>query len=227
MTTNTDSAFRVLAPALLGLVAVAALDWLAAGALAPVALVALAVGLTAAYAGVVAALIVAAVRRAGRFHDVMLLQALRQAEASKKLAIYDQQTGLFHRWYFEFRLSGEVKRCQRYGSEMAVLAIRVEPSDGNIPSATWEVVSSDLALLVARTMRTVDIPATLGALEYALCLPECDRAGAEEAAQRVLDALGDYDAAVGLALYPEDGSDGETLLEQARQRADRRSSAAA
>src|SRR3990170_6546460 len=114
--------FRVVAPSALGLIAVAALEWLAAGTLVPVALVGLAVGLTAAYAGLVAALVVAAVRRVDSAQEAMFLLALRQSESSKKLAIYDQQTGLFHRWYFEFRVSGEVKRCQRYGCGMAVLA---------------------------------------------------------------------------------------------------------
>lgn len=209
----------VLAVGFLGLVIVGAWGWLAAGTLPP-GIVGLATAvLAAAYGGLLVVLVGTAVQRATRDQESTVLEMRRRAESGKRLAIYDQATGLYHRWYFELRLSEETKRCQRFGLSMALLAIKAQHLDHELQPVAWDEVNSNLALQVSRLVRAVDIPATIGHLEYALCLTQCDRAGAEATVERVLDALRDHSPSIGLAVYPQDGADGKELLNRARERA--------
>jgi GGDEF domain-containing protein len=206
------------AAAVLGLVVIGVWEWLLAEALPQVLAVALTAGLAATYAGLLVVLAVSAVWRLGRSKDSLLLEAQEEAQSGKRLAIYDRATGLFHSWYFELRLNEEVERCQRYGSSMAVLAISIEPRDKEEYRRNWKELNSSLGQLVASTVRTVDISASFGHLEYAVCLPQCDGEGARAAATRLVNALGEHSANIGVGLYPEDGTNGKTLLEHARQR---------
>ena len=38
----------------------------------------------------------------------------KKSSEGDRLAIYDQDSGLLARWYFELRLVEETRRCQRY-----------------------------------------------------------------------------------------------------------------
>ena len=211
------SARLLLAVVLFGLAVIGAWQWFATPALPLAAVVAVTAGLAAAYGGALAAVGATLVWRADRSRESAVVELYRRTEVGKRLAIYDQASGLFHHWYLELRLDGEIRRCQRYDLPLAVIAVKVEYPDGELSPAAQEQLNADLALHVARTVRDVDIPAGLGELEYAVFLPQSDRAGAEATAARLRDALGEYSTATGIALYPEDGCEGRLLLEHARR----------
>ena len=85
-----------------------------------------------------------------------------------------------------------------------------------------------LAEVSARLLEALPEPATvarLGGDEFAILLPDCDRTGAMNAAQRVLVALGHpymvdgqalhVEASIGVACRPDHGADATTLLRHA------------
>ena len=73
--------------------------------------------------------------------------------------------------------------------------------------------------MTARSIRTVDLAAILGPMEFVVCLVHCDRAGSAIALTRLVKALDGYEPSTGVALYPEDNCEPKQLIELARSRA--------
>jgi diguanylate cyclase (GGDEF)-like protein len=150
-------------------------------------------------------------------------QIKRQTSSMKRLAIYDPGTALYHRWYFELRLMEEIHRCERYGLSTAVLFFRLGKAPADLTfGLDTSGDNTHLAQITSHVVRSVDLLATVGEGEYAVCLPHTDAEGAEAAATRIGRQLREYDAVVGFAVYPTDASDAESLIEAARQTADLR-----
>jgi hypothetical protein len=72
-----------------------------------------------------------------------------------------------------------------------------------------------MAELVTLHRRALISPVPLGMFEYAFCLPNCDRRGAEAMTTFVANALRRYRCSFGLAVFPDDGEDSDTLLRRA------------
>jgi GGDEF domain-containing protein len=148
-----------------------------------------------------------------------LTALVRNSDRIKRGAIRDEVTGLYHHWYLEVRLGDELERCKRYNLSLAVLVLRTGRVELDAFSADeWQIRGAEAASVAARTVRTVDLTASLGPLEFAICLVHCDRAGAEMAAQRIVNELNDFDCSVGMAIYPIDDYDAPALIELARGR---------
>jgi GGDEF domain-containing protein len=137
----------------------------------------------------------------------------------RRTAIYDEATGLLNHWFFELRLAEELARASRYKLPLALLTVKIIPSaGGNTSPIEWEMLAARVAHQAARTVRTADIPAAIGELEYAVCLVHCDRIGAEAAARRLMEELQGYHFEIGLAVYPQDHGAAKDLIEIARHR---------
>ena len=139
----------------------------------------------------------------------------RAAVRTKSAALYDPLTAIFHRWYFELRLEEEVRRCQRYGHSLSVIAMRVERPEDAKRTLETDPLELEIAKLAARTLRAVDIPASLGELEFAFCLPNTDAEGARITARRLREAIGKRGLSLGIACYPDSSIDGKKILEDA------------
>lgn len=143
------------------------------------------------------------------------LKLERAANRTKSASLYDPLTAIFHRWYFELRLEEETRRCQRYGQSLSLIALRIERPEQVRPTLEADPLELEVAKLAARTLRAVDIPASLGELEFAFCLPNTDADGARMTARRLREALGSRRHAIGIACYPEHSTDGKRILEYA------------
>jgi len=154
-------------------------------------------------------------RRKARLAAELKARVTQEAERGRRLAIYDQQSGLLARWYFELRLLEETHRCQRYEMPMAVLTLRTstEAMAGQNGGR-----GLDKSGAIARSLRSTDLAADLGIGEYALCLLHCDRAGAASVLRRLMGELADNDCQVGMAIYPDDDREGKALVELALSR---------
>ena len=145
-----------------------------------------------------------------------------QVSGIRRTALYDADLGLYQAWYFGLRLTEESERCRRYGLSIAVLVVKVpvllHPS---VSEQGWRIQAAKAAYVTARSVRTVDLAASLGAMEFGLCLVHCDHAGAEAAARRLDQELSDYKCLIGIAIYPEDNCDAKALVALARGRAKR------
>ncbi len=117
--------------------------------------------------------------------------------------------------YLEERLSAEVDRGLRYQRTFGLLMLRLEGEPGPIDASLDRV---------AAHLRPMDVLAEYGSDEFAILYPEADRRAAEEAARRVVSEIQStartqgarIQIRVGLAMFPEHGSQAGSVLSQAR-----------
>lgn len=155
-----------------------------------------------------------------------------------RLAFYDGLTGLPNRALFLDRLAQTLKRARRYGRQSAILFLDLD-NFKRINDTLGHSVGDELLKTVSHRLRdclrgadTVarpadqGVPARLGGDEFTVLLAEM--AGKEDAAQvarRIADSLGGpirlggqsvtITPSIGIAVFPEDGEDVETLLKHA------------
>jgi GGDEF domain-containing protein len=142
-----------------------------------------------------------------------LEQIKRQVEGVRRTVLYDGDIGLYQGWYFELRLREEAQRCDRYGLSFAVIAVRLlNLQRYDVAEDAWQRQASQAAYLAAKSVRTVDLAASIGAGEFAICLVHCDQAGAERAVLRLAEALRDHPCEIGISTYPEDKLDHPGML---------------
>jgi two-component system, NtrC family, response regulator AtoC len=102
------------------------------------------------------------------------------------------------------RLDEELERSLRYGRPLAVAAITIAPAVDRQKAAEG----------IAGALRLIDVAAWAGETQVIVMFPELDEEPARDAVQRLVAEL--RDAHAGLAAYPTDGCDGDTLLAAAR-----------
>lgn len=120
-------------------------------------------------------------------------------------------------FYKQLRL--EVHRSMVYGYSLGVVIMRVNQRTA-LDAEGQSLVQSHIASLARRRMRSSDVVGQLGPDEFALYLPETDRRGALAARERLASTLEGLElAALGVAMFPQDGGSAEELVEAARQQA--------
>ena len=152
-------------------------------------------------------------------------------EQLKALAATDALTGLANRRLFLDRLTLEIKRVRRTGGGLVVAILdlngfkRVNDTMGH---AAGDRTLVTVALHLSKQIRGTDLVARFGGDEFMLLLPNTTHTQAE----RVLDRLGAAAISVpdetggriplgfswGIAAWPEDGDDPETLIGEADAR---------
>jgi GGDEF domain-containing protein len=141
---------------------------------------------------------------------------------SRRHSIREERTGLYNRWYLEMRVEQEALRCDRYKHSMAVIVVRVGSINlSEFSVDTWQAQSAIAAERVLKVVRNIDLSSFLAPLEFAICLIQCDRPGAERALDRLREELAEYSLDAGVAVYPEDGCEPLALIDLARVRSRR------
>ena len=135
---------------------------------------------------------------------------------SRQAELREEDEPVFYDWYFSLRLEEEVKRHRREGGPMAVVVMRVAPHDSDPSRIEREQIDLAMAHLAVNHQDVLKFPNSLETLEYAFCLPGMDSFTARDMVSRLVTALGNYWCYYGVAVYPEDASTGEALLEHAR-----------
>ncbi len=165
----------------------------------------------------------------GTFSDIS--EQLAARERITWLSHFDVLTHLPNRALFMDRLGLEIKRAQRTGLTVAVLLLDIDHFK-EINDALGHDQGDRLLVAAAQRVRNVvrdmDTVARLGGDEFAVIVSDLqDLQPVKTIAQNILDALvapfeleassGYVSASVGIALYPSDASDIETLLKSADQ----------
>ncbi|WP_334156828.1 bifunctional diguanylate cyclase/phosphodiesterase [Oryzomicrobium sp.] len=154
----------------------------------------------------------------------------KAAEAQvRHMAEYDALTNLPNRVLLLDRLGQSIAAAQRAGTGMALLFIDLDRFK-NINDSLGHAVGDQVLCLVGErlsaTVRASDTVSRLGGDEFVVLLPNLDVPDrAASVAEKLLVALsqplavGAHELAVtpsiGIAVYPEDGDDGPTLLKNA------------
>jgi diguanylate cyclase (GGDEF)-like protein len=140
-------------------------------------------------------------RQAGELRDfgVRLETANRALETAntelKDLSFKDELTGLYNRRFFWLRLSEEGERCARFKQRGAVLLLDLDgfkAVNDECGHPAGDETLRQVADVLLRHSRGVDVVARLGGDEFALLLPQTEEAGARRCAERIREALGEH-----------------------------------
>jgi GGDEF domain-containing protein len=153
-------------------------------------------------------------------HELLASPAKRELQQARRMVLYDENLGLYQRWYLELRLAEEMARCKRYGLSMALIVVSlVRTSLVYMSGDGWKDDASQAAYTTARSVRTVDLTAALGPGEFAVCLVHCDKDGAEIAKKRLENTLKLYGPSIGLVVFPLEKVEPKRMIQLAQSRA--------
>ncbi|GAA5179353.1 hypothetical protein GCM10025771_21190 [Niveibacterium umoris] len=145
------------------------------------------------------------------------------------LAHHDPLTGLPNRTLLQDRLNGALARCRRDGRELALLFVdldRFKDINDRWGHPVGDEVLCQVARRLEQSLRLGDTVARFGGDEFVVILESLDVGNTtEEAVDRLEAALRDpvevaqqrfrLGASIGVARYPRDGDDTESLLSHA------------
>ena len=165
----------------------------------------------------------------GTFSDIS--EQLAARERISWLSHFDVLTNLPNRALFMDRLGLEIKRAHRSALTVAVLLLDIDhfkEINDTLGHEQGDRLLIEAAQRVRSVVRDVDTVARLGGDEFAVIVSDVhDLHPAETVAQNILDALAApfalasgpvyVSASLGIALYPNDASNIETLLKSADQ----------
>lgn len=133
-------------------------------------------------------------KQVGNAHVLMdVTERAMLEERLSALASTDELTGVPNRRSFFERTKIELDRAQRYGRPFGVAILDLD--DFKVINDRYGHPAGDEALrlaanLCAGTLRSADIMGRFGGDEFAFAFPECDEAGAWDAANRLAGILG-------------------------------------
>jgi len=154
---------------------------------------------------------------------------LAQSELNEHQALHDALTGLANRTLFRDRIERAVTSAGRSGTRVAVLVMdldRFKEVNDSLGHAAGDQMLVELSARLEAALRASDSVARLGGDEFGVMLPDPtlpdDVLGAihrmREAIEQPVVVQGlplSVEASIGIALYPDDGNDVETLLQRA------------
>lgn len=158
------------------------------------------------------------------------ITARKQAEQTIHYqAFYDSLTGLPNRTLFNQRLEEILADSKTNSRSMAVMFLdidRFKTINDTLGHANGDRLVHQFGQRLIECVRSSDVVARWGGDEFTVLLPDLDSTKtAQEIAQRVLDALKSpfhieeqelyISSSIGIAIYPNHGEDGETLLSHA------------
>ena len=156
---------------------------------------------------------------------MILLLLEDQIEYNKTLALHDDLTGLANRRLYQDRLSTALERARRNGTQVALLMIDLDyfkQVNDSMGHHVGDLALKQVATLLTGRVRRSDTVARTGGDEFSVILAEpTSRSAAELVRNSLLHLLNDplqlgeykvrIGASVGIAVYPEDAHDAESL----------------
>ncbi len=149
----------------------------------------------------------------------------------QKLSETDDLTTLPNMRSFMASLERECRQAEVAGTSFGLLMIdadNLKPVNDELGHDAGNEMIKHLVRSIERGLRGSDIVARYGGDEFVVLLPEADRQATTEIAERVRQAVGNSaldiegrsvsaTVSIGLAVYPDDGMDPQTLLSRADQ----------
>jgi diguanylate cyclase (GGDEF)-like protein len=161
------------------------------------------------------------------FRDIT--DVTRKTSELQKRAQYDELTGLPNRSLFSEHLSQAIGRCQRRSAPLATLFIdldRFKSVNDTLGHDIGDALLQEVAERLRKNLRVGDYCGRWGGDEFVVCLEDFGELNnAAAAAQKLLLVLSEkYEIghsevyatpSIGIAIYPESGSDAERLIKAA------------
>ncbi len=171
-------------------------------------------------------------RELAQANDQLRGEIGERKKAERRLAFmaqHDPLTGLPNRNLFEDRFQLALAHCRRFGEKLALLFIDLDyfkAINDRMGHGTGDVVLREVAHRLKKSIREVDTVARMGGDEFILILPHIhgrEDLGAitrriQEAMRQPIPHQGknlQVTLSIGVALYPDDGAEIQTLLARA------------
>lgn len=152
-------------------------------------------------------------------------------EKIQELAITDGLTGIYVRRHFLERLGEEMPRAKKHSLKLSMLMVdldhfkRCNDTYGHL---VGDIVLKEIAKIMKEHIRQVDLLGRYGGEEFVIALPDTDKGSAAHVADRIRQSVEKhrfkaYDEtitmtiSIGVATYPDDGSDVTVLIDRADQ----------
>jgi len=139
-------------------------------------------------------------------------------------AIHDELTNLFNRRYFEETLKHEVQRGINENISFGIIIMDVDHFkhiNDTLGHVTGDVVIQGVGNFLASHVREADVACRYGGDEFIVVLPNTAQETTKERAEQLRDGIRKLNLPVhitislGIAVFPENGVDGESLLRSA------------
>ncbi len=92
----------------------------------------------------------------------------------RPVVLVDEVTRLFNKDYFEECLAIEVERAKRYSRHVSLLFLRVTPVDQGLTKESENTIANQIADILFKSLRRVDIICRLDKHKYGIILPDTD-----------------------------------------------------
>ncbi len=166
-------------------------------------------------------------------HYVGVFSDITERKASESrvryLSEHDFLTGLPNRFLFQDRVSQAIVHCVRHGGRLAILFLdldRFKPVNDKFGHEAGDRLLKEVAERLRGCVRAADTVCRQGGDEFVILVEAIDHAeDAAQVAEKVIARVAEpYDidgnqatvsASIGIALYPEDGRDMQTLIRAA------------
>ena len=160
------------------------------------------------------------------FRDIT--ERKRAVERISYLANFDALTGLPNRAQLADHLIYARSLAKRHNGHFAMMFIdidRFKDINDTLGHSLGDTLLVEIARRIQSILREEDTAARLGGDEFILMLPDCDSHGAAMVAEKLLQVISEHHrieqhdlvvtASIGIAIYPGDGEDMETLSRNA------------
>ncbi|MGQ9804516.1 MAG: diguanylate cyclase [Chlorobiales bacterium] len=149
----------------------------------------------------------------------------------ERLIITDEKTKLFNFRHFKSEMQAEIARAKRFGESVSLIMIDVDKFK-HYNDTNGHVLGDEALIKVGKLIKNIcretDKPARFGGEEFAVLLPKTGKEEAVIFADRIRKAIeeavfvnqekqpgGNFTASLGVATYPDDCVDAETLVNSA------------
>lgn len=149
-----------------------------------------------------------------------------------ELAVTDGLTKLFIHRYFQQKLQSEIRRSDRYKHKTSVIITDIDhfkKFNDAYGHQIGDFVLAEVARLMKKSVREIDICCRYGGEEFSVILPETDKKGAYALAERLRQAIEQHEfkdpkgqahkvtISVGVSTYPENAKERSLLIKAADQ----------
>ncbi|MDM8547679.1 diguanylate cyclase [Candidatus Venteria ishoeyi] len=159
-------------------------------------------------------------------HYALALVNLRLREMLRIESIHDPLTGLYNRRHMEASLEREIHRAQRHQKPVAILMLDIDHFkifNDTYGHKAGDAVLKEVGELLNASCRGEDIACRYGGEEFLLILPNATLENTLKRAERLLQTVRQHHvsyqkknlavtASMGMAAYPEHGSDIQELV---------------
>lgn len=158
----------------------------------------------------------------------LALERERSRQRIRQLAFYDGLTGMPNRSLLQAKADQAIAAAARQEEPVAVLFIdldRFKQVNDSLGHPAGDELLRQAADRMQSQLRASDIAGRLSGDEFVAVLPQCDADGAADIVERLQTLLAQpmtiantvltVSASVGIAMFPSDGRDMETLLQRA------------